>query len=451
MQEHALLIPRVSSTRQREEDQTPGLQAYADRKGYVVDPDCIVPVHGKSAFHGRHIKDVLAAVEKHVRNGKCTVVVFRHVDRSHRQGVFEGFDLLKKIMDAGARVEFSEQEYLSEQPGMIGLFFDMAKKESEIKRDRTLQGNRVKRAAGELIGKAPWGYDPVLDGNGKRIGITPNDLGRKWIPAIFEYAINGKSLRYISEALTGILSPQKKQLWHEDVVGRIIANTTYHGMMKGNPNLEFEALVSVEVYKKANAAVNSRTRKGRSSVKHEQPLIRPICGACYGVKREGAPSGRSPMYVARPTNKYGTYEYYRCKGHGPRRKSCGVPMIPVGTLNKIVDEAMAADDRLRITTEHVAGDDNNERRELINEKIKAATEAGNYELLMQLSREAMEIGPSVRKSTTRTVVADITVGEHWKTLTREEKIEELLKYEVVASVDDGHVSVTIAAKEQIAA
>jgi hypothetical protein len=65
-------------------------------------------------------------------------------------------------MDAGARVEFSEQEYLTAQPGLIGLFFDMAKRKSEIKRDRKLQGDAVRRASGKLIGSVPWGYDPVL-------------------------------------------------------------------------------------------------------------------------------------------------------------------------------------------------------------------------------------------------------------------------------------------------
>jgi DNA invertase Pin-like site-specific DNA recombinase len=428
--EHAIAIARVSSTKQRDEDQRPGLVAYGERKGYVLDE--VVSVHGRSAFHGKHVKHILEAVEKHVRNGNATVVIFRHVDRSSREGVFEGFDLLKKIMDAGARVEFSEQEYLTEQPGMIGLFFDMAQKESEIKRDRKLQGNRVKRASGKMVGKSPWGYNAVLDANGIQVSITPNDLGRKWIPLIFLMATAGKSLRFICESLKGIPSPQKNNLWNQASVRRIIANTSYYGAMKGNPNLEYESLVTVELHKQANAAVEGRIKHGRSTVKHEAPLARPICGACYGQKRDGAPSGQSPMYVVRKTDKYGVWVYYRCTGHGPGRKGCGAALIPVGVLNDAVDGIMAADTRTHMTTELIAGDDNDERRSLINEKIKAATEAGNYELLMQLGREAMEIGPSARKATTRIVPSGTTVGQHWQTLTLAEKRDELLRWTVVA-------------------
>ena len=99
MSEHCIVIPRVSAPKQREEDQTPGLIAYADRQGYTVDE--VVPVHGRSEFHGKHVKMILAAVDKYVKHGTATVVIFRHVDRSSREGVFKGFDLLNKIMCCG--------------------------------------------------------------------------------------------------------------------------------------------------------------------------------------------------------------------------------------------------------------------------------------------------------------------------------------------------------------
>lgn len=254
---------------------------------------------------------ILAAVDKYVRHGSATVVVFRHVDRSSREGVFKGFDLLSRIMEAGARVEFSEQEYLGDQPGMIGMFFDMAKKESQIKQDRTLQGNGVKRAKGELVGRVPWGYDPVLKGN-VQVGIKPNALGREWIPRIFHEAIAGASLRQIADLLRPISSsPQKSNAWSEHTIRRIIANTTYYGSMTGNPNITFEPLVTVELYKQANAAIASRVARGRGTVKYEPVLVRPYCGACYGDKRDGAPNGLSPMYrsVKNVARGRGRYDY----------------------------------------------------------------------------------------------------------------------------------------------
>ena len=44
---------------------------------------------------------------------------------------------------------------------LLGLLATAAREESETKSRRKLQGNGVKRNNGELIGRVPWGYDPV--------------------------------------------------------------------------------------------------------------------------------------------------------------------------------------------------------------------------------------------------------------------------------------------------
>jgi DNA invertase Pin-like site-specific DNA recombinase len=435
MTEHAIAIARVSAGKQREEDQTPGLVAYAERKGYILDD--VVSVHGRSAFHGKHVKYILAAVEKHVRNGLATVVIFRHVDRSSREGVFEGFDLLRQIMQAGARVEFSEQEYLTEQPGMIGLFFDMAKKESEIKRDRKLQGNTVKRGKGEMIGRAPWGYEYILRDD-IRVGIKPSELGRNWIPAIFQAAIDGKSLRAICNMLEGIPSPQKNggTVWHESVVRRLITCKTYYGAMRGNPNLKFDPLVSVAQYKAANTAVESRKSGGRTTVKHPAALVRAYCGVCWEQERDGCPSGKSPLYRWHSGTRYASY---CCKGHGPKRNGCGAPGILVVKLDAAVDAIMLNDDRPYMTTEYHAGDDVDEQRAIINERIKAAQEAGDYLLVSQLAQEMMAIGPSVRSAHVEQRPSGLTVGQRWASLSIDGKRDELTRWTVIAWPDKVHI------------
>lgn len=435
MPEHALLIPRVSSTKQREEDQTPGLLKYADRKGYI--PDAVVPVHGRSAFHGKHVKAILAAVDTHVKNGKATVVIFRHVDRSSREGVFEGMRLLNMIMDAGARIEFSDQEYLNDNPGLIGFFFEVAKGESEVKHDRREQGITVQRSTGQMVGKAPWGYDPVFGeglntratGIEVRVNIKPNALGRKWIPLIFDAAINGKSLHAITEMLDGIPSPRGNKLWDYDAVRRIIRNTTYCGSMKNNPFMAFEALVSVAIWKQANEALTGR-HTGRGTTRREPALVKPVCAHCYGREREGAPSGVSPMYrVSRAQ-----WSYYVCVGHGPHRRSCAAKGIPVAALDELIDATMAADPRPRIIRVPVAGDDNDERRQVITEKIAAAVAAGDFALVGELSQQAMQIGPSEHVSRIEDHATGHTVGQHWQTLTRAEKRDELTNWTILAKM-----------------
>ena len=103
--EHVILIPRVSSGRQAEENQLPKLQEFADTMKYIVD--AVIPIHGKSAFHGKHVKYVRAAINQYVKQGEATVVIFRDVDRQSRQGAQAAFDLRGEIIRAGGRMEFS--------------------------------------------------------------------------------------------------------------------------------------------------------------------------------------------------------------------------------------------------------------------------------------------------------------------------------------------------------
>ena len=82
----------------------------------------------------------------------------------------------------------------------------------------------------------------------------------------------------------------------------------------------------------------------------------PVCGECYGKKREGCADGISPMYRV-----YGGYgenrqPYYRCTGHGPQRKGCGF-MITVAEADDIVTGDMLQDENEHEDREFVPGDD----------------------------------------------------------------------------------------------
>jgi hypothetical protein len=317
------------------------------------------------------------------------------------------------------------------------MMFKAAEEESNNKQTRKLQGNDVKRAKGELIGRAPWGYDYVFDATGKiRVNIKPNALGRKWIPEIFTAAINGKSLASICRMLEGVPSPQGNGLWDDATIRRVIARKTYYGQMRGNPNMEFEALITVEQWKQANLAVASRFKRGRGPSSLPPSFVKPLCGACYGIKRVEAPSGKSPMY--RTTGNGHTY--YTCKGHGPARKGCGGPGIPVTDLDAAVDHVMSHEPRQHMTREFVAGDDTAERLEVVNEKIRVASESGDYLLVAQLGQEAAQIGPSKRKGSVKLVDSGLTVGQHWQTLDADGKREELASWTVIAGLATGKIA-----------
>jgi hypothetical protein len=234
--------------------------------------------------------------------------------------------------------------------------------------------------------------------------------------------------------LDGVPSPRANAVWDDDAARRIIRNTTYYGQMKNNPFLTFEPLIGIEVYKQANAALSGRLT-GRSTTKREPALAKPFCGHCYGREREGAPSGRSPMYRVNRSK----WSYYVCVGHGPRRSSCAASGIPLAELDTLIDETMAADDRPHMVRVPVAGDDNDERREVLKEKASAAMAANDFALSMKLAEEAMKIGPSLRKTRIEDRDTGTTIGQHWQTLSAVEKREELTNWLIIAGMNNGEV------------
>ncbi len=430
-QEHAIAIARVSSGKQREEDQRPGLTKFADDQAYVLD--AMVDIHGRSAFHGKHLKQVLKAIEEYVRQGEATVVIFRDVDRSSRQGAQATYDLRGQIIKAGGRMEFAGQEYLNDQRNqdmLLGILATAAREESETKSRRKLQGNEARAARGEVNGRPAWGYD-LCGADGKQI-LIPNDLGRKWIPIIFHAAVDGKSLRSIQTMLRGVPSPQKNGVWNEATIRRIIASPTYYGGRVGKGNMQYEALVTTELWLDASKAVKARTKTGRGTTKREPALARPVCGACYGVKRDGAPNGASPMYRK---SRLG-HDYYTCTGQGAARKSCGAKVIPCDKLDAAIGAAMARRSGPHYELVWIAGDDKAQQLADINEKIAAAAKEGRYDLIPELSAQAGEINTKrVRKARVEKRNSGMTVGKHWQTLDLEGKRDELLKWEVIAYPD----------------
>lgn len=439
MAEHAILISRVSTARQQEEDQTPGLVEFAESQGYIVE--AVTPIHGKSAFHGKHLAAVRKAIDTYVRHGKATVVIFRDVDRSSRQGAQATFDLRGEILRAGARMEFSGQPYLNDQRRqemLLGLLATSAREESETKSRRTKQGMAAAQKRGELNGKPPWGYS-IGKVDGKRT-LVPNDLGNSWVPRIYLASAEGKSLSAMQRMLKGVPSPEKKGTWSDTTLRRIIANPTYCGLRQGGGNLKYTPLVSVELWQKANAAMASRARIGRGTVKREPALVRPICAKCYGHVRPGCPSGKSPMY----RTVHGSHEHYACRGNGPEPHSCGARLIPLAALDKAVDEAMREDTQPYRVTEYVPGDDRAERLATVNEKMAAAARSGDYAEVAKLVTEASAIeSEPMRKARVKGRETQESNGDHWKKLDLAGKREELLAWEITAARGDEFPIVTI--------
>jgi DNA invertase Pin-like site-specific DNA recombinase len=427
--EHAIAIARVSARKQYVEDQTPGLQAFSDGQGYVLD--AIIPIRGKSAYHGKHLKYVMKAINDYVRNGDAVVVIFREPDRQSRQGAQAAYDLRGEIIRAGARMEFSAMPKLNDQrtqESELARVAENAREESEIKSRRRSQGIDRRKREGKVNGACPWGYaiDRVLE------ILVPTPDGRLWIPKIFEWRASGRSNRSIALALkaAGVLSPQGNPVWIERSIQRIIVNPTYKGERSGKGNMQYEALVSAELWADANAALAaSNNSPGRRPVDREPLLIEPVCAVCLGWKREGCPSGRSPMYRKQAVRAGKTYSYIACSGHGPCRTSCGVKYMPEAAFIAALHKALLSDSRPHYEEKYTAGNDTSEQLAKINAEIAQATQDRNYALVAQLGQQAQAIEETqeVIKATVEISNSGKTIGQHWASLTTDAERRDYLE------------------------
>jgi site-specific DNA recombinase len=226
------------------------------------------------------------------------------------------------------------------------------------------------RNAGKLTGRPPFGYTSEGDRYDRR--LAPTDEGRKYMPLIYAHVIEGWSLEQIAEWLrTEGVKPPLSAGWWAATIGLLIKNPTYMGhrcamtiippddaeiqdgkivryrygnrwiqkphWIYGKTIHRCEPLVGAAVWKQANEALKTRTKRG-----HSDPDRRAmLSGVLYCAK---CPD--SPMYKTTPSKKlqatcrYLTV-YYRCFGRGSQRQSCG-NMIPLDALDAAVDEIIAA-------------------------------------------------------------------------------------------------------------
>lgn len=393
MNDRARLWQRVSSGGQDEASQLPDLIKWCDSHSYEYDLSERYVLHGKSASKGKHQAELDRALDD-MAAGKYTVLVVWQSSRIERRGAFSAFDLARRVREAGGRIEYVKDAYLNETNEMSDVMLALAatkdrQKSLDISKQVKAKHDAL-RAAGSIVGCAPWGYEIVRE-DGRKV-LVPTADGKKYIPLIFDRVIRGESLRTIARWLDSEgVAPMNGGRWHEGFIGnRLIKNRTYMGQRPNAGSLETPALVSATTWQAANAALTARVRPGRSTTIHPKTLLAPVCGNCYGKEREGCPSGISPMYRVMPRAAEGPLPYYRCTGHGPQRKGCG-SMVRAAELDARVRDIIGTMDKPHIDRVFVPGDDNSDRIAKAQERGAAAMRAGNYQAAMEAMREAEQI------------------------------------------------------------
>jgi DNA invertase Pin-like site-specific DNA recombinase len=320
---------RVSSGKQDEENQVPSLVRYCiDHKYWPV---VWYVVHAKSAFKGEH-QDVLDRAVDDMRSGKTAVLVIWHSDRLERRHDGKTKTLLgtlAEFSDAGGRVESTLEPTLGQMDfgGQVTTFITGLvnhEKSKHISEQVGLAFDRI-RSNGAVSNRPPWGF--YTEGEKYSRKMIPADECREYVPQIFKRCIAGDSLRTIAEWLdTQPVTPMFRGTWNETAVRNILRNRAYAGRRldgNGKTVLICEAVVSADIFERANEALSTREHRGPQAA--NKPLLAKLkCARCG-----------NPMYRIHGTGRGRYYFYYRCFGSGAQRKGCG-NMVKYERLEKMV-------------------------------------------------------------------------------------------------------------------
>ncbi len=335
---------RFSSRKQREGDserrQTELAKAYCRRRGWTLSDKTYEDL-GVSAFRGKNaLVGNLGEFLRAVKSGTVptgTVLIVESLDRITRQGIDEGYDLIKRILKAGILLvtltperefDVSATKSLSKGALEIQLILERAAEESERKSERIYaawEGRREKARRGEdvlVAGTLPaW----VEERNGK-LRLIPKRA--KVVKRLFQLAANGYGRHRIAQALKaeGIPPFGGQDKWPSGTIGFILTDRRVLGEYqprKRNRQLDGEPIpnyyppaVTEQEWLAARAGMNQRRRtvnQHRPWTKEEDKLVKNLK---LSVATVSAKTQRTRSAVHQRRSKLGLTEKQDRQGVG---------------------------------------------------------------------------------------------------------------------------------------
>jgi len=330
MDELAAKWLRVSSTGQDEQNQEPDIDAWIDAREYKLALSAgdrgVYRLPGRSASKGQH-QAMLDKAIADMAAGKFSVLVVWQSSRIERRGAWSVFDLIRRVHEAGGRIEFVQDAYLNESNEMSDVMLALAAtKDRQKSRDIQKQSRSAHAkidADGALRTKAPYGYS--IEGQKYAKQLTVTAQGKRLVPVIFEKIADGESCRSVAlwlEEQTG------RRVWPK-FVASLVRQPAYYGDLKfthtevdanGKPagTVErvhhCEPLVPYELWDRANRRLNVVPRRGKSA--RSPHLLKSVgtCGECGGtlVRVDGNHRGRVQTWWLRCIGPPGAKSQRRC-------------------------------------------------------------------------------------------------------------------------------------------
>jgi site-specific DNA recombinase len=302
------------------------LQAYASGNGLVIEKE-FIDVETAKASGRLNFNEMVSYIKKHP--GIRTLLVEK-TDRLYRNlkdwVLLDELNIEIHLVKEGVVLS---QDSKSSEKFFHGIKVLMAKNYIDNLSEEARKGQQEKAEQGIWPTKAPLGYLNVLGADGKRI-IAPDSSVASIIAKIFEWcAPGGLSLEEVADTAraAGLSYRRTGATVPVSAVHTILHNRIYTGEFVWKGGIykgRHEPLISVELFERVQAALNSRQRKKLRRVKNDfafSTLVR--CGHC-GCALTG-------------DVKKGRYIYYRCTGYKGR---CPEPYVPEAVLSRKFSELL---------------------------------------------------------------------------------------------------------------
>src|SRR4051794_37031006 len=202
--ERAVAIERGSTRRQTPGPQSPELAERVKGRGYDLQRTFTLSV---SARKGKQ-QAVLDQILDGARRGDWSVVLCVAIDRVERRGMFALRAWITDLHKAGARLESTSagEEWLSDTRDeliwsiRLDLEADRARREAELRAERTARGHHRKDELGQGRIKLPLGWR--YEKNGKFDSrIVIDEPAMKVVRESFRLASEGATLQMISREM----------------------------------------------------------------------------------------------------------------------------------------------------------------------------------------------------------------------------------------------------------
>lgn len=407
--EPACVIERVSTGRQEPGLQSPEIAARVEARDYDVRRVFKLKA---SASKGAQ-QAVLDAVLEGARQGLWTVVVVVAIDRVERRGVFALRGWISDLHQAGARLESTSpgEEWLGDMKDelmwsiRLDMEADRARRESELRTERTRRGHARKDELGQGRVNLPLGWKykaPKVKFQGEIVTDRPAQAAVK---AAFRAIARGGTLKDGQAAMA-----EKGYKRSTEQVSSIIRNDSYStGILFVPTEIEVKPVVSPATQAKARAVLKAR-------VNYAGPRTMDTGAESFAGRIFCEPHG-NPLHtwLGPPRKKTGERKkYYR-----PRGCNCG--LFGQEAIDEAIQVMMATDGLREPETEYVAAGEATASRaariDVEMARVFRAKPEGWIARLAELeaNKAALEAIPAQRRETGR------SVGQVWAASTRQEQ------------------------------